>query len=137
MTDEERDDLLARADDLNQKLEEVPFDKVLEQYNRQRSQLKLLLALVAALFLVVAVLAVVTMQVRRNAHDIATAHDVFVTNCESGNGFRAGERELWGFIFEAPPAAPRTPEQQRQFDDFKAIVDRIFAPRDCSALPGT
>lgn len=137
MTDEERDDLLARADDLNQKLEEVPFDQVLKQYTRQRSLLKLLLALVVALFLVVAVLGVVTMQVRRNSHDIATAQDIVVANCEAGNEFRKGERELWGFIFEAPTATPRTPEQQKQFDDFKAIVDRIFAPRDCSALPRT
>jgi hypothetical protein len=135
MTDEERDDLLARADDLNHRLEAVPFEQMLRQYTKQRSQLQMLLALVVALVLVVAVQIVVTTRVYRNSRDIATAQDIFVANCDAGNEFRAGERELWGFIFEAQPAAPRTPEQQKQLDEIRAIVDRIFAQRDCSELP--
>lgn len=137
MTEDGRDDLLARAGELNEKLEEVPFDRVLKQYNRQRSLLQALLALVVALVVVVAVLVVVTVRVYRNSHDIATTHDIVVANCVAGNEFRAGERELWGFIFDAPPATPRSVQQQKQFDDLKEIVDRIFAQRDCSELPTT
>lgn len=51
--------------------------------------------------------------------------------CVAGNEARAGQVELWGYILTLPPTSPRTPAQQQQADDFKAYVERLFAPRRC------
>jgi hypothetical protein len=51
--------------------------------------------------------------------------------CLSGNEARAGQRQLWHYILDLPPTAPRTPAQQEQAVAFGAYIDDIFAPRRC------
>lgn len=54
--------------------------------------------------------------------------------CQSTNGARQQNKELWMYLLSISPTAQLTPEQQRQRTLIKAKIDSVFAPRDCSRL---
>lgn len=61
-------------------------------------------------------------------------HSTLITNCNSGNEFRATEKSLWNFILSIPSETKPTPEQQKQLEGFKVFLEKTFAPRDCTTL---
>lgn len=121
---DEVEDLKARADDLNHRIEEQTDINTLLAYSRRSRRLAAfgaVLSLVLAVTIVV--LGVVVMQVRSNAQ-----------TCSDFNKFKAGEAELWGSIFDIPPRPDQTAEQKAQAAVIEAISQRIFAPSDCNQL---
>lgn len=59
-----------------------------------------------------------------------------VTSCENANETREASRTLWNFALDNAeannPDAP--PEVKRYLQEFRAYVDAVYAPRDCSDL---
>lgn len=125
MTDEELDQLASRS---------ATLEAIARDLRQARTAIRVLCVFAVVIVIVIAGVTLLSMNVARNTHDINTAHDIFVGNCESGNEFRAGERELWGFIFNAQASTTRNPAQQAQFNELKALVERTFAARDCNAV---
>lgn len=70
-----------------------------------------------------------------HADDRATRnHDQLVSTCAASNESRADVRELWGKLFKLSPSAPQTEEQKKRLADFRAYIDKTYAPRDCSHI---
>lgn len=64
----------------------------------------------------------------------ATATAQYET-CLAGNESRKGQRELWGYILQLSSQgdASQTEAGRQRLEDFRAYVERVFAPRDCEA----
>lgn len=120
------DDLLARADDLNHRIEvQAPSLNDLMAYSaksRKLTTIALVLSIVMALTVVA--LSLVVLQVRANSQ-----------TCGKFNEFKAGEAELWQSIFDIPPRPDQTAQDKVDAAAIKKIVDRIFAPTDCAVAP--
>ena len=52
--------------------------------------------------------------------------------CLSSNVARAQSIELWTFILDLPGSRTPTARQEEQIKAFRAYLDRVYAPRDCS-----
>ena len=52
--------------------------------------------------------------------------------CLSSNMARAQSIELWTFILDLPGSRTPTARQEEQIKAFRAYLDRVYAPRDCS-----
>lgn len=137
MTDQHDDAeaLIARADDLEARMSDPDFVALFDYSKRTRRVVRACVALTAAFAVLAAVVGFVVVKASENADDIAQAKvvaravaEAAVTTCEAANESRAGQTELWSFIFGL------TRNDSPQVDEAKAIVARIFAPRDC-ALP--
>lgn len=71
------------------------------------------------------------------AHDAATqVHQVQVSTCVATNQTRAQNAQLWYDIvlIAEQNATQRTAKQRQQIDQFKAQINTVFAPRDCSKI---
>ena len=77
--------------------------------------------------------------VRANgAHDTADqARASQVQTCLASNVTRAQNAQLWDFVVdlaEKSTTAPQTPQRRAQLTAFRAEIQRVFAPRDCSKI---
>lgn len=81
-----------------------------------------------------AVIVTVAVQANQASDQAAEVHAQQVATCLAGNEARVNNEKLWGYVLAVPPSKPRTAEQLKQIDDFKAFVQRTFAPRDCSKI---
>jgi len=57
--------------------------------------------------------------------------------CQAGNTARAQQVRLWDYITDLPPvkgSPPPSAAQKKRVADFKAYLNTVFAPRDCSHL---
>ena len=100
---------------------------------RNRSMIWGLVASLVFHVVLTAVLIVVAVKTNE-ANDKATrTHDQQVSTCLSTNAARANNRELWAELFKLTPP-PQTDVQKERLDKFKAIVEKTFAPRDCSKI---
>lgn len=69
-----------------------------------------------------------------DANDLAKANHVSqVQTCVASNDSRRDVRELWGKLFALSPA-PKTDEQRKRLGEFRAYIDKTYAPRDCSKI---
>lgn len=57
-----------------------------------------------------------------------------IVTCQASNEARANNKKLWEYLLALPPTSPRTEKQVRQIADFRAFVDKTFAPRDCTRI---
>jgi hypothetical protein len=120
---EDRDDQLARR------------DAQLNTYGRRSRHLIWITIVSLALDIILtAALTVVAIQ----AHDASGAVAQSNRNlCLSGNAARAQQVSLWDYILSlSQPSA--TPAEQQRVTAFRAHVQQLFAPRDCSHInPGS
>lgn len=135
-------EVVERADELAERIDasNPDFDRLFRYAKSNRRLGRICLALTIGLAVVVLLGGIVAVQVVRNSEDIANAQAVASAvarasrfTCETGNEARRGEAELWSFLIGG--AAPSNdPVQQDRIAAVTAIVDRIFAERDCAAL---
>lgn len=68
-------------------------------------------------------------------HEIAlqaeTNKNAIVRSCETSNDSRKNQLELWNYILSITPEQPRSEAQNKQAEEFRAFVNKTFAPRDC------
>lgn len=73
-----------------------------------------------------------------HAVSTATNNSVTITQlCQSGNEFRAQQRQLWSFLIHISPPPPNETAAQRiarvhLTNQFLAYVDKVNAPRNCT-----
>lgn len=86
------------------------------------------------LYSITAVLAVVGVLMaasatRQNSRDL-------VTGCENANESRQAARALWGYVIDVSAVSNPSPsaDQQRVIESFRAYVNEVYAPRDCTDL---
>lgn len=137
------DDLLARADDLNHRIEEqAPSINDLMAYSAKSRRLTLIgLVLSVVLAVMLVAIALVTLQVRDNALHLARVDDVAKAvaenlrrTCEDANADKAKEAELWQQIFDFPPSPDQTPAQKSRAAAIEVFVRSVYAPDDCSVV---
>lgn len=106
-----------------------------ESYGR-RNRRMIWWLVVSLLFDVVltAVIATVAVQANRASDQAAQVKSQQVSTCLASNEARANNKKLWDYVLAATPTKPRTEEQNEQVRDFRAFVDKTFAPRDCSKI---
>lgn len=69
-----------------------------------------------------------------NRANIVSNHNALVASCNAGNEFRQTNLVLWHYILAIPPDPPLTPSQQVTADQFRVVVDKTFASRDCKTI---
>lgn len=135
---EKADELVARADDLNQRLTEASpaLDEVLAYQKRSRALLRAFMVLAGVVLVVTVVVFVFIFQVHENSRNIDIQKENAKQACLSGNTFRANEIKLWNYIFQV--SAERnpnlTPEQQQKNEEIRLNILKIFEPRNCDDL---
>jgi hypothetical protein len=98
---------------------------------------RMIWGLVAALFLIAVLTVAVAMVAVQADHASGKATQVRtqqISACVSSNEVRANNKRLWDYLFSLPPTKPRTTEQDTQIQNFRAFVNKTFAPRDCSKI---
>lgn len=92
---------------------------------------RLMIWSLAALTVVVAVVAVRAQQ----AHDSAAqVHASQISICQSTNTARSQNLQLWEYVLSLPPDRPLTEQQQKIRNEFRAYIQKVFAPRNCSKI---
>jgi hypothetical protein len=125
-------DSVSRSDKLDEKIAgSADIDALVKSSRRNRTVIKWLAAsLIFDLLLTLGlgVLAVETYRQEVQANSIAArAHD----SCVAANEGRAAQVQLWDYILALPPAAPPTPAQERQREQFRVYIGQTFAQRPC------
>lgn len=140
---DEPDDIVARAVDLEQRIDDhgPAIDDLLAYAQKSRRMTTVALALSVAVSLLGAGLTLVVVKVRDASVQLARSDDVaaalaanLVERCETINANRAGEAELWNVILNASTTPPQTETQRKRVAAIAAIVERIYAPSDCLQL---
>lgn len=103
---------------------------------RRFSRILAVLFIVDVLITLVSVTAVV--RSLNNSRQIAlTNRQSIIRSCEAVNNVNQGQLKLWGYIFTLPSTSTQsmTDEQKAQqaknITDFKAYINKTFAPRKC------
>lgn len=56
--------------------------------------------------------------------------------CEVGNESRRLQTQLWTYVLDLTSKAPNpTPAQKQQVAQFRAYINQVYAPRDCTTPP--
>lgn len=127
-----------RNAELDEKLKENPIDEAIavlfKQAKRNKNNIRLLaLSFTLSLFITFGLgyLGFTTFKLVKQAD---TNTNALVRNCNTTNEARANNKQLWDYLLSAEPIEPRTPQEQAQIDDFEQLVNRTFAPRDCTKV---
>lgn len=121
---------------LNQKLDQTDLpdavNTLIRDARRRRRQFKLLMVVILIDIILTVGLAMLTVKTHTIAAQSESNRDAIVAYCKSTNEARANNKLLWDHLIDMSEDRKRTPEQQKVFDDFKAFVNKTYAPRDCS-----
>lgn len=128
MTEQHPHDLLGATHQLASEVRALRQDLRLSQ--KQARRMRVVTAVVAA----VSVLAVVVAGL--SLYTLNEVHDGQVVTCENANKTRAGQRTLWGFLFDATFEQNKNidPAQKKFLTDFRAWIDELFKAHDCNDL---
>lgn len=55
-----------------------------------------------------------------------------IATCESANQSRAVTVNLWNYVLDSAAKNDPTPQKLKQISDFRAYMQKAYAPRDCS-----
>jgi hypothetical protein len=125
-------DSVKRSDALDNKIEgssDVKYLMNLGKHNRRMIHV-LAISLILDFMLTIA-LGFLALQVNASFAKANSVERRAYEACLSANQARATQRQLWGYILALPPSAPRTSEQDRQVEQFKIYIQKVFAPRKC------
>lgn len=126
------DDIIDRADALDRKIAASDDMAALLRYGHASRNLIHWLAVSIALDIMLSLaLGWVAIGAQQTANQASSLAARSYQACLAGNDFRATELQLWNYILDLPPTAPRTPDQQAQQVQFRTYIDRQFAPRKC------
>jgi hypothetical protein len=143
MEDDDRERIAALTEAANELVEQIhrlnvdSGQQLVTLARRASSNRRMIYALAASLALdVMLTVALLLVGIRAtNAGNRADqVHAQQIGTCQSSNDARAAQVQLWDYILSLPSPRPRTNEQQRQLDQFRAYVNTVFAPRDCSRI---
>ena len=70
-------------------------------------------------------------------NDLATANlQTQIATCESSNESRQVSTNLWNYVLDTAGRNPdnQVGERKQQIEDFRAYMQRAYAPRDCSLI---
>ncbi len=122
---------------LNEELEKNPIDvqvEALARADKRQSRQVILLSITVAFDVLLTIgFGYITIRTHQLANQAETNQTALVRNCETANASRKNNQVLWDYILAIPTPNAPTVEQQKNRDDFKAFVDKTFAPRDCQA----
>lgn len=122
---------------LNKELEENPIDVQVEALaradKRQARQVVILAVTVVFDVLLTIGFGYITLRTHELANQAENNRVALTRNCETANDSRKNNRALWDYILAIPTPNAPTVDQQKNRTDFKAFVDKTFAPRDCDA----
>lgn len=125
-------DVIKRSDALDERIARSPdIDALVKASRRNWLLIRILGVSVALDVLLSGGVGYLAYQASRTAQQANSLQVQIHTTCEAGNEARAGQITLWHYLLDLPPTTPRTPEQQEQARQFRAYVDRLFAPRRC------
>lgn len=141
MTDEDPHALVARADELDERINAAGLHEQiahLTDYGRRnRKLIRLNQVLTGAVLMLCLIAWLQQSRVNENRRIAGQAKAVaeasVVANaltCDAANDSRAGQRQLWAYILSF--TAPGNPEQQQRLAQLQALVATTFAPRDCA-----
>lgn len=127
----------SRSDELDKRIEDNDIDKGIEALSkgvsRQRRTIRFLIIAFALDFILSIGLIAVAIKTNEALQLSQNNKEAVVANCETANEARKNNRALWDYILAIPTPNAPTIEQQKNRTDFKAFVDKTFAPRDCQA----
>jgi hypothetical protein len=125
-------DVIDRSDELDRRIAGSREIEELRKAGRHRQRLiRILGASLALDILLTGGFGWLAWRADQSARAAASLQAQAHATCLSGNEARAGQRQLWHYILDLPPTAPRTPAQQEQADRFAVYIDSTFAPRRC------
>jgi len=139
MTDPtQRQATLAAALRLNESMENLGGEmRALRTYGKQNRHYIWALAVSLLLDVVLTVVVVIVAGQARDANNLATANrNSQIETCNSSNVARQTSRELWNYILDVAAKQPEneTPDRKRQLADFRAYMEKTYAPRDCAQI---
>lgn len=126
------DDLIARSDDLDDKIAGSSDVQAIIRYGHRTRLLLRWLAVSLAFDLVLSLgLGYVAIRAQQLAEQANSIQDRARAGCLSGNEFRKTQLQIWHYILDLPPTSPRSAAQEAQQAQFRAYVDGQFALRKC------
>lgn len=132
MTERNDANAIATAQDLTEALGSMAAEvKRLRTYGRRNRKFIIFDIALTVLLSGVGYLAV------HAAQSASQANSAQLALCQAGNVARAQQVTLWGHLLSLPPAPgspPPSAAQEKRIAEFKAYLDTVFAPRDCSRL---
>ncbi len=126
------DDLIDRSDALDERIAQSSDVTDLVKASRRNLLLIRILGVSVALDLLLSAgVGYLAYQARQTAAQANSIEAQARTTCMAGNQARAGQIQLWHYVLDLTSATQRTPEQQQQATQFRAYIDKLFAPRRC------
>lgn len=75
-----------------------------------------------------------SIQNNRVASQAENNQQALVQSCETTNGSRANNKQIWDYLLAVQTPNVPTLQQQQVRSQFQSLVDTTFAPRDCNSL---
>lgn len=125
---EHAEKLVTKAEDLDRRIDSHTERVINDLVTYKDRAIKWQIAASISMFIMFVMIVVgifLVVKVRDNA---TTLKDF----CQSTNRANASQIILWHFILDRPPDANTTEEQKQLIEQFTVIVDRTFAPHNCS-----
>lgn len=130
--------LNARNADLDSRISDTDLpgavDTLIRDARKRKRQMILLTSSVVFDLLLTVGLSVMSVQTHRLASRSESNKTAIIRTCESNNNSRANNKELWTYLLSQPPTEPVDPGRQAKIDQFRAFVNKTFAPRDCKSV---
>jgi hypothetical protein len=125
------DPVMSRLETLSGTLDNVAA-RLQSVAGRERVTRRLAVGLVASLILDVILTVVVTLLSLSAVREGATLHASQLAACAVGNQARAEQVQLWSYVIQLSAQGPHG--NQAELRQFKAYIDRTFAPVACARV---
>lgn len=127
-----------RNKELEEKLQANPIDSQIATLvmadRRRKDQIRLLAFSILLDVLLTFGFGYMTLRTNHLASLAESNKSALIARCESTNDARAKNEKLWDYLINQGKDQPRTPEQQKFFNDFVTLKTETFAPTDCSKI---
>lgn len=134
---ESENNLEQRDDELNKQMAKHPAEEsiqvLVKDANRRKRQLHILTGTVIVTLVLALGLTFVSFKLFQITRLAQNNQDAVIQNCETANDSRKNQLALWNYVFSITPEQPRSDSQNQQTEEFRAFVEKTFAPRDCQA----
>ncbi|MEU5259032.1 hypothetical protein [Amycolatopsis sp. NPDC021455] len=129
---------LAAALRLNESMEHLGDEmRALRTYGKRNRHYIWALAVSLLLDFILTVVVIIVAGQANNANSLANANRNYqIDSCNSGNATRQTSRDLWNYVLSLAEKQPQneTPDRKKQIADFRAYMEKAYAPRDCSQI---
>lgn len=138
MTDEsltpQQQQALIAASRLQESMEDLRGElRAVETYGQRSRHYIVGLAISIGLDVALSIVVIVVALVVSNTNDIANQNrEAQKASCLSGNETRAVSVQLWNYVLDT--AEHNNPGNKKQIEDFRAYMQKAYAPRDCDQI---